>query len=420
MKHPVCAVLATLLALLAYFAGLPWAALRLDYRSGLVWRLPFWIEPVAVFLILAGTAVAVWSLWAAASCFDGTPDPLTPSTQQVESGMYRRLWTPLMIGAWLCGAGLACLLRSPCLLGLAGIVVVAGLFCVRRAEEPGVAVRFGGAAMRSITRIPRWPVAVLVSLATTAALPAISVDRPLPAGVNRPAILVQIRCKPGTAHLWRASFDKYVKPGIDAAIARGGSITHFEVIESALPSQPFDFTLLYTWKSFAAFDQPGSFHHYAELFQREGSSQALNALEEMTSYEDQVTVTPIYLTDQPTLAGVNRPAILVQIRCKSGTALLWRASFDRNIKPAIDEAIARGDSFTHFEIIEPALPGQSFNFILLYSGKTLAGLDKPGPFPHYVTMFQREGTLRGLSALKEMTRDEDQVTVTLVNLNETR
>ncbi|MGA3135964.1 MAG: methyltransferase [Terracidiphilus sp.] len=420
MKRLLCSLLACLLALLAYFAGLPWAALRLDHRFGLVWRLPFWIEPAAALLILASVALAVWFFWAHAFRDDGRPNPSTPPEQQVESGLFRRWRNPLMLAGWLCGAGLACLLRSPSLLGMVGTVAVAGTIFVRRVEEPGAAARFGGTWMRTIARTPRWFVVMLVAAATAAALPTVSVDRPAPARAARPAILVQIRCKPGTASLWRASFDQYVKPAIDAAIARGDSITDFEIIESALPSQPFDFILLYTGKSFAEFDQPGSFHHYAELFQREGSPQALNALKELTSYEDQVTVTPIYLADQPAGAAVNRPAILVEIRCKSGTALLWRASFDRNIRPAIDEVIARGDSFTDFEIIEPALPGQSFNFILLYGGKSFAGLDKPSPFPHYVTMFEREGTLRGLSALKEMTRDEDQASVTLVHLNGTR
>ena len=86
----------------------------------------------------------------------------------------------------------------------------------------------------------------------------------------------------------------------------------------------------------------------------------------------------------------------------------------------IDEVIARGDSFTRFQIMEPALPWQGFDFLLLYTGKTFAGLDRPRPFPHYVALFQREGSLRAFAALKEMGSYEDQVSVTLVHLSRTR
>ena len=99
---------------------------------------------------------------------------------------------------------------------------------------------------------------------------------------------------------------------------------------------------------------------------------------------------------------------------------LWRADFDQHVRPAIDEVIARGDSFTRFQIMEPALPWQGFDFLLLYTGKTFAGLDRPRPFPHYVALFQREGSLRAFAALKEMGSYEDQVSVTLVHLNRTR
>ena len=296
MKRLLRSLLASLPPLLIYFVAVPWAALRLDHRLGLVWRLPFWMEPLAALLMLAGAALGAWSFWALTYRGDGTPNPLAPTTRLVESGPFRRSRNPLMLGGWLCGAGLACLLRSPSLLGMVGIIAIAGMFYVRRLEEPGLAARFGDVWVRYASRTPRWIALLLVAAATVVALPAVSVDPPVPPPVTRPAILVQIRCKPGTALQWRAAFEQHVKPAIDEVIARGDSFTDFQFIAPALPWQSFDFVLLYTGKTFAGLDQPSPFPHYVALFQREGSLRALTALKEMGAYEDQVTVTLVHLS----------------------------------------------------------------------------------------------------------------------------
>lgn len=253
--------------LFIYFLALPWAALRLDRWFHLIWRLPFWIEPLATVMVLGGIALAA----------------------------LRRSRNPLMLGGWLYGAGLACLLRSPCLLGLVGIVAVAGTLHLCRIEEPRIASRFGAAWTRYMAHTPRWIVLALVAAATLAGLPALTMDRAQPPAATDPAVLVQIRCKPGTAALWRADFDQHVKPAIDEVIARGDMFTAFQIMEPALPWQGFDFLLLYTGKTFAGLDQPRPFPHYVALFQREGSLRALAALKEMSTYEDQVTVTLVHL-----------------------------------------------------------------------------------------------------------------------------
>ncbi|HEY1205285.1 MAG: isoprenylcysteine carboxylmethyltransferase family protein [Bryobacteraceae bacterium] len=296
MRRLIRSLLASLPPLLIYFVALPWAALRLDHRFALVWRLPFWMEPVAAVLVLAGAALGIWSFWALTFRGDGTPNPLAPTVRLVDSGPFRRSRNPLMLGGWLCGVGLACLLRSPCLLAIVGIIAMAGMFYVRRLEEPGLAARFGNAWMRYASRTPRWIALLLVVAATVAAVPAVSVDRPAPPALTQPAVLVQIRCKPGTAYQWRAAFDQHVKPAIDEVIARGDTFTDFQFIEAALPWQSFDFVLLYTGKTFAGLDRPSPFPHYVALFQREGSLRALTALKEMGSYEDQVTVTLVHLS----------------------------------------------------------------------------------------------------------------------------
>jgi hypothetical protein len=114
------------------------------------------------------------------------------------------------------------------------------------------------------------------------------------------------------------------------------------------------------------------------------------------------------------------PAILVQIRCKPGTADLWRDDFEQHIRPAIEEAISHDDGFTDFQFLQAALPGQGFDFALLYSGKTYASLDQPRIPPQYVAMMQREGAMRTLATAREMGTWEDHVTVSLVHLSRTR
>ena len=254
------------LAVALYFAVLPWVALGLDRWFGFVWRLPFWIEPVAAIMLLAGAALAIWSSVARAVAGDS-------------------------LGLWLCGAGLACLLRSPCLLVLAGAVAAAGTLCKGRAAEPGVLTRFRQYAGRT----PRWLAVILAAAALLGGLPAVT-RGVAPATVTEPAILVQIRCKPGTADLWRSDFEQHVRPAIEEVVARGDDFTGFQFLQPALPAQGFDFVLLYTGKTFAGLDRPRPFPQYVALFQREGSLRALAALKEMGAWEDHVSVTLVHLT----------------------------------------------------------------------------------------------------------------------------
>jgi protein-S-isoprenylcysteine O-methyltransferase Ste14 len=293
MKRLLRSLLICSPALLLYFAALPWVALRLDRWLGLVWRLPSWIEPVAATLVLAGAALAIWSFRALTVLGHGTPNPLVPTARLVESGPFRHSRNPLMLGGWLCGAGLACLLRSPSLLVLVGFVVVAGVFYVRWIEEPGLLSRYGEGWLRYAGRTPRWLPLALAAVAILGGLPAMSRDIAL-STKTEPAILVQIRCKPGTADLWRADFDQHIRPAIEDVLARGDTFTGFQFLQPVLPWQGFDFVLLYTGASFAGLDRPRPFPQYVALFQREGSLRTLAALKEMGSWEDQVSVTLVH------------------------------------------------------------------------------------------------------------------------------
>jgi protein-S-isoprenylcysteine O-methyltransferase Ste14 len=296
MKRPlVRSLLASLPAILLYVVALPWLALRLDRWLGLIWRLPSWIEPLAAFLMSAGAALAIYSFWALTFLGGGTPNPLVPTTRLVEAGPFRRSRNPLMLGGWLLGAGLAVLLRSVSLMALVGVVVIAGSIYVRWIEEPAMLARFGENWKGYARHTPRWLMLVLVAAGTLAGLPAVTRAVP-PARIVEPAILVQIRCKPGTAALWRVDFDQHVRPAIEEVVARGDSFTSFQFLQPALPWQGFDFVLLYTGKTFAGLDQPAPFPQYLAMWQREGSVRTLAVAREMGAWEDQVSVTLVHLS----------------------------------------------------------------------------------------------------------------------------
>jgi protein-S-isoprenylcysteine O-methyltransferase Ste14 len=156
MKVITRSLLLTAPAVALYSVVLPWVALCLDRWFGFVWHFPLWMEPVAALAVLVGGAAAIWSFWALTVSGKGTPNPLAPATELVIEGPFRRSRNPLMLGGWLCGAGLACLLRSPCLLALVALVAIAGACYVRLIEEPRLLTRFGAAYAQYAGRTPRW------------------------------------------------------------------------------------------------------------------------------------------------------------------------------------------------------------------------------------------------------------------------
>ena len=105
---------------------------------------------------------------------------------------------------------------------------------------------------------------------------------------------------------------------------------------------------------------------------------------------------------------------MVQIRCKPGTAELWLAEFEKEILPSIQEVISKNDGITRFSYFEAALPGQPFDFVLLFEVRSLGSLDTKRPFPHYAALFRRVGAAHGEQILKEMGGWEQDVKVTIV------
>jgi len=293
MKRFIRFLIPSLSISLAYFLALPWLALQLDQKFSFVWKLPFWTETFAAILVVVSVCIVLYHFWARAY-HDVPAEHPTYSGQVVHTMTTRHFHLAALLGAWLGGVGLACLLRSPCLLGIYGATAIAGVLWSLPPQAPTASTRFARDVLRRIDLTPRWIILILVAAATAAGAPAVSVDKQAPPAASEPAILVQVRCKPGTSYLWKADFDKHIRPAIEDVIAMGGAFTGLQVIQSTLPWQPFDFMLIYTGKSFSSLDKPAVPPHFAALFQREGTVRAMEVLNEMNSFEEQSIVTIIY------------------------------------------------------------------------------------------------------------------------------
>jgi hypothetical protein len=289
-------LLPSLSILLAYFLVLAWLAMQLDQKFSFIWRLPFWTETISAVLVPIGVAIILRYFWMRAYHDMDTSGSLGFSSTDVKHESVGRPHKVELLGVWLGGVGLACLLRSPSLFGVDGLIAVVGIFFSRRTDESTGMTRFAKSVFPHLNQVPLWIILMLIIAATAAGLPALRVDKQAPTSATEPAIVVQVRCKPGTSYLWKTDFDKHIRPAIEDVIAKGNTFTGLQVIQSTLPWQPFDFMLIYTGKSFATFDKPGVPPHFAVLFQREGTVRAMAVLNEMNSYEEQSIVTIVYLT----------------------------------------------------------------------------------------------------------------------------
>ena len=127
-----------------------------------------------------------------------------------------------------------------------------------------------------------------------------------------------------------------------------------------------------------------------------------------------ILVALLFAEALPAQSPASSPAIMVQIRCKPGTAELWLAEFEKEILPSIQEVISKKDGITRFSYFEAALPAQPFDFVLLFEVRSLGSLDTKRPFPHYAALFRRVGAAHGEQILKEMGDWEQDVKVTIV------
>jgi protein-S-isoprenylcysteine O-methyltransferase Ste14 len=129
--------------------------------------IPWWIlahshatlDPAAwyaVAVIVLGTALYLWCLWAFAIVGRGTPGPWDPPRRFVAAGPYRWVRNPMYIAALLVVIGEAWLFRSLPLLVYAGAAAIIFHLFVIGYEEPALGRRFGETYAEYRGTVPRW------------------------------------------------------------------------------------------------------------------------------------------------------------------------------------------------------------------------------------------------------------------------
>jgi len=108
------------------------------------------------------------------------------------------------------------------------------------------------------------------------------------------------------------------------------------------------------------------------------------------------------------------PTILVEIRCKPGTADRWQAEFEKEMLPAIQDVIKNDGGITRFTYLEPVLPASRYDFILIFEVKTFGDLDIKKPWPHYVALARRVGEARSEQINGNLDSWEEDVKVTVM------
>jgi hypothetical protein len=118
-----------------------------------------------------------------------------------------------------------------------------------------------------------------------------------------------------------------------------------------------------------------------------------------------------------TLAAQTTPStavVMVEIQCKPGMAEQYREALEKDVFPAIREAIQKGDVFTNFTYLEAPVPAQDVDFVLLFEAKSFASLDVRRIPPHYQVLLRRLGPEAFAALMKEMGNCEKTVRVSIL------
>lgn len=108
------------------------------------------------------------------------------------------------------------------------------------------------------------------------------------------------------------------------------------------------------------------------------------------------------------------PTIIVQIKFKPAVGDQWVEAFEKEIVPAIQEAIDNKDEITGYAYFENVVVGQPYDFVLIMQAKSFSFFDRRQDYPHYRTLFHRLGPEKAGKLLADMDSWEEEVHVTLV------
>jgi hypothetical protein len=124
-----------------------------------------------------------------------------------------------------------------------------------------------------------------------------------------------------------------------------------------------------------------------------------------------VLILPAALGAQTTLSTA---VVMVEIQCKPGMAEQYREALEKQIFPAIREAIQKGDVFTNFTYLEAPVPAQDIDFVLIFEAKSFGSLDTRRIPPHYDVLLHRLGPEAFAALMKEMGNCEKTVRVSIL------
>jgi protein-S-isoprenylcysteine O-methyltransferase Ste14 len=120
------------------------------------WFPPAWLRPLGELGIVAGAALGLGCAVLFSVQGEGTPVPFDPPRELVVAGPYRYIRNPMYVGGLAVLAGFGVVLRSPAILLLSAILLVAVHCFVVFVEEPGLEHRFGRRYLSYRHAVGRW------------------------------------------------------------------------------------------------------------------------------------------------------------------------------------------------------------------------------------------------------------------------